>query len=96
MNIAATNTYVNLGENVTIECSVQRGKASYNSFSIVHNDTGNTVSTEQLYTLTNIQVADLGIYYCNVSNKAGAGSANVLIEKGGESLVIICGFHAVL
>ena len=42
------------------------------------------MSTEQLHTLTDIQVADLGTYRCDVTNDAGTGSASVTIEQGGN------------
>ena len=84
VNVIATSTIVNLGEMITINCSVQRGNPSYNSFTIVHADTSTTVSTGQSHTLTNIQEADLGIYRCDVTNSAGTGSASVAIKQGGN------------
>ena len=90
VNIVATSTPVNLGETVTIDCSVQRGNPSYNNFAIVHVDSSTTVSTDQSHTLTNIQVADLGTYRCNVTNDAGTGSASLTIEEGGN--VVTYGF----
>ena len=84
MNIVATNTLVNLGETITIDCSVQRGNPSYNSFTIVHVATSTTVSTDRSHTIVNIQEADLGTYRCDVTNGAGSDSASVTIEKGGN------------
>ena len=84
VNAATNSTTVHLGETATIDCSVQRGNPTYNSFFIVHADTSTTVSTGQSYTLTNIQAADLGTYRCYVTNGAGTGSASVTIEQGGN------------
>ena len=84
VNAVTNSTTVNLEDTITINCSVQRGNPTYNSFSIVHADTSTTVSTGQSHTLTNIQEADLGTYRCDVTNGAGTGSASVTIEQGGN------------
>ena len=83
VNVVTNSTLINLGETVTIDCSVQRGNPSYNSFTIIYNDS-TIVSTGQSHTLTNIQEADLGTYRCVVTNDAGTGNASLTIEEGGN------------
>ena len=75
-------TRVNLGENLTLTCSVIRGNLTIYSYSIVHIDTM-TTTNEPTRMLSGIQESDLGTYRCDVTNDAGTGSANITIELGG-------------
>ena len=82
MTITATRTLINLGEEVNITCSVQRGNPTNYLYFITHTASGSTTSDSDLF-LTNIQVDDLGTYRCNVTNDAGIGSASLTIDVGG-------------
>ena len=84
VNAVASSTLVTLGDTVTINCSVVRANPSDTTLEIFHVETSTNVSTERLYTLSNIQDANLGTYHCNVTNDAGTGSASVTIEQGGN------------
>ena len=86
--ITATQTFINLGDNVTINCSVLRGNPTNYLYIITHISTSSTTSDPTL-TLTDIQVADLGTYRCDVTNDAGTGSASLTIEQGGEALNLV-------
>ncbi len=84
VEITATNTLVSLGDNVIITCSVQRGNPSNYNYTITNINTGNT-TTGPTFTLTGIEITDVGTYRCDVTNIAGTGSTNVTIELGGET-----------
>ena len=86
VEITAAFTRVNLGENLTLTCSVIRGNPTNYIYSIVHIDTM-TTTTGPTRMLTGIQESDLGTYRCDVTNDAGTGSANITIELGG---IYIC------
>ena len=86
VEITAAFTRVNLGENLTLTCSVIRGNPTNYIYSIVHIDSMAT-TTEPTRMLTGIQESDLGTYCCDVTNDAGTGSANVTIVLGG---IYIC------
>ena len=86
VNVAATCTIDDHGVNVIINCFDLRENPSNNSFIITHTDTNTTVSSKQTYSMTNVQVADLGTYRCDVTNEAGTGSASVTIEQEGMTL----------
>ena len=75
-------------DDVIINCFILRGNPMNYAYSITHVDSGNIV-LDSLLTLTDIQVADLGTYLCNVTNDAGTGSASVAIEQGGKILRLI-------
>ena len=86
MAITATRTLINLGDDVNITCSVQRGNPTNYLYLITHIASGNTTSDFDLF-LTNIQVDDLGIYRCNVTSDAGTGNASVMIDVGGMAQI---------
>ena len=85
--ITATRTLINLGDNVTINCSVLRGNPTTYLYTITHISTSSTTSDPTL-TLTEIQVADLGTYHCDVTNDAGTGSASIFIDEGGKIVLL--------
>ena len=81
--VNTSHTTVRVGENdVIIECIVLRGNPTRYSYRIVHNDS--VISSNSILILTNIQVADLGTYRCDVTNDAGTGSASVTIDQEGR------------
>ncbi len=85
METTATETFVRIGNDITITCSVRRGNPSNYVYTITNADTSST-TTGPTRTLTSIQMSDLGTYRCDVTNDAGTGSSSVIIELGGRCI----------
>ncbi len=83
LEITATDTFVGIGTNVTITCSVLRGNPSNYMYTITNIGTGST-TTGPTRILTDIQITNIGTYRCDVTNDAGTGTSNtVTIQLGG-------------
>ncbi len=83
VDINTTDTLVGIGNDVTITCFVLRGNPSNYIYTITNVNTGST-TTGSTRILTDIQIADVGTYRCDVTNDAGTGTSNtVTIELGG-------------
>ncbi len=84
VEINTTDTLVGIGNDVTITCFVLRGNPSIYMYTITNVNTGSTTTGSTLV-LTDIQIADVGTYRCDVTNDAGTGTSNntVTIELGG-------------
>ena len=69
-----------LGDDVTITCSVRKGNPSNYLYVITNvNTTSTTIGPTRI--LTGIEAADFGIYRCDVTNNAGTGSAAIKIQS---------------
>ena len=81
----APHSKVNIGENVTLTCTVNRG---YPTFEWYHNGTllnaTSMTLTSTTLILQSIEMTNLGTYVCNdATNNDGSGINNVSISLGG-------------
>ena len=84
---AAPRSRVNIGENVTLICTVNRGNPMDYSFQWYYNDIAiNAISTALDSTtldLHSIMMTNSGTYECNATNDAGNEIANITISVEG-------------
>lgn len=87
MTAIGTGIHLQLGDDVTLTCSVSRGNPMAYTYTWFHVDTSTTLTAETSPTLrlSSISMDELGTYHCEVKNEAGIGTDIGAVKFQGES-----------